>query len=168
MYFYAQPLESHLGCRLQGCRVRHALHITMSRLIGGRARYCKFGVLHLLKAGESMWMGTPAANMSLASISWYKVSKKACLNKSLQKPSSRKQQLPDCISTESSSAEARLKAIQLANLNLHHHHHHHHHHHLLSTSKYILPAHRCWGLHPRIHGVGIGKLPNVIPLPSPS
>ena len=109
MYFYAQPLESHLGCRLQGCRVRHALHITMSRLIGGRARYCKFGVLHLLKAGESMWMGTPAANMSLASISWYKVSKKACLNKSLQKPSSRKQQLPDCISTESSSAEARLK-----------------------------------------------------------
>ena len=39
----------------------------------------------------------------------YKVSKKACLNKSLQKPSSRKQQLPDCISTESSSAEARLK-----------------------------------------------------------
>ena len=131
MYFYAQPLESHLGCRLQGCRVRHAQHITMSRLIGGRARYCKFGVLHLLKAGESMWMGTPAANMSLASISWYKVSKKACLNKSLQKPSSRKQQLPDCISTESSSAEARLKAIQLANLNLHQHHHHHHH--LLST-----------------------------------
>ena len=40
----------------------------------------------------------------------YKVSKKACLNKSLQKPSSRKQQLPDCISTESSSAEPRLKA----------------------------------------------------------
>ena len=37
------------------------------------------------------------------------MSKKACLNKSLQKPSSRKQQLPDCISTESSSAEARLK-----------------------------------------------------------